>query len=159
MDTSDSFNKLKALLEGKTISALEKGTGETICKFVLSDGSSFSLCATDLGYWTEAFSDAQGYSSLSDLIVDFDAHTYNMHPQYRVDMSHASVEVNNGIVNIVAPDDKVFSIPVSKLTDMEKTIVNDVDGRLLLGEAVYMGSAWTMLFNTRSDCPKHLCIK
>ena len=49
-----NIKQLKELLEGKTISQIEASrASEGLCKFILSDGTSFDLCGNDLGFWVE----------------------------------------------------------------------------------------------------------
>lgn len=51
-----SLPELKKLLEGQTVlEVLPPKTEEGgLCKLVLSDGTQFNLCATELGWWIEA---------------------------------------------------------------------------------------------------------
>ena len=51
------FERLKRLLEGKTVIKVEPIIEETacsgICKLTLSDGTKFEIGATDLGFWVD----------------------------------------------------------------------------------------------------------
>ena len=56
MNKDNFVSVLKAKLEGKTVSLVtHDGCIEEskLCKLVLSDGSSFVICATELGAWVE----------------------------------------------------------------------------------------------------------
>jgi hypothetical protein len=54
MSYANKLKRLKELLEGKTVSRIEASTArEGLCKFVLSNGTAFELCANDLGFWIE----------------------------------------------------------------------------------------------------------
>jgi hypothetical protein len=52
MSSDGDLSGLKKLLEGKTIAEVQDAPGnEDIAKFVLKDGTSFILSATELGWW------------------------------------------------------------------------------------------------------------
>lgn len=58
------LDKIRDRFEGKRVVRVEPpGISECIAKFVMDDGSSFYLCATDLGYWVQ---DAPGSDGCSN---------------------------------------------------------------------------------------------
>ena len=157
---SKSFNQLKSLLEGKTINAIEPvNSCESICKFVLTDGTAFSLCATELGFWIEMSAGPNGYQSLNDLITEY----YNdIVPDFQNGWNRSYVlppmiDASNDSIIFLSPEGKTYSISRSNLTDWEKLILANDDGVAILADAAKeQGTTWRLYFSKNSDCPKEL---
>lgn len=168
MNNKESFEKLKHLLEGKTISKIEPPeASEAICKFVMEDGSAFRLHATELGFWTEETIgiDNRFYKNLDQLIIDYDHYTYVLKPSYNYNLPAAKIVITHDvfssedveeIINFIAPDNKSFSIKSKNLSKEELKIVRDPEGIKILSDAANMGVCWRMFFGKNYDCPEHL---
>jgi hypothetical protein len=179
----DPLEKLRLLLEGKTILKVEKPNApEAICKFVLSDGTAFRLHATDLGFWIEGSVHDDGvYNNLTDLLVDYSNHTrFIEHEKNREIEDHFNYDVPEGayyesppaniFINIdadqnyqclfIAPDGKEFRGNIYSFSEYEKKLFlfSKGKGKEILSEAAILGNAWTLLFSKNNeDCPAELC--
>lgn len=151
------FDKLKLALEGKTILAVEPGNApESICCFKLSDGKSWRLFATDLGYWIEETAGFEGYTKLDNLIRDYYYHVYWLAPKYEYDLPNAQVEIFEEQINITAPEGKIFTIDKSKCSDNEMKILNHPVGLEIFKKAIGIGDMWALDFRNNDDCPEEL---
>ena len=155
------LEELRRLLEGKTIKKVLLPNGsEAICRFVMEDGSSFRLHATDLGFWIEDTKGSSGYNSLNSLIRDI-YHNYNS--DYEIIIINIMDEsltfsVTDGLSS--STDDKIFTLKINKLTNGEKRIINHPKGIERLADAICVGDLWKIFFNKNSqfskDCPPEL---
>src|SRR5271165_7683514 len=108
------LKQLQSLLEGKTIQSIEPpNASEAICRFVLTDGTSFRLHATELGFWIEGKAGVKGYEDLDALMEDYGHHTYNLFPKYNFDLPDATVNLKDTTLEVIAPDGKVFSADIT----------------------------------------------
>lgn len=143
------FEKLKYLLEGKTILRIdEPNAPEAICKFVLNDDTSFRLHATELGFWIEESAEGN-YPSLDILIKDISHHMFfdlGWNSQITIAKMHDKF--------IFSDKNKDFVIMENRLSDVEKKILNSDIGIDLLKEAIPTGDFWKMMFCSKNeDCP------
>lgn len=131
--------QLSDLLVGKTIERIENpNASEAIAKFVMTDGTAFRLHATNLGAWIEktvAKNKDDLYSSLTDLIADYDYET-----------KEPPIYYDEEPIRFVAPNGKQFRINHSALTQQEGKIIELSDGLALLLEAFSMGDCWKLFF-------------
>ena len=93
------IDELKELLEGSTILELKEGTGrEDICEFFVKKGNnkySFTLLATDLGYWVENRKNQNG--SFLDVQEMFEA-IFKHHSDH-ADFEHDMFKVFDDVLN------------------------------------------------------------
>lgn len=154
------FLKLKETFEGKTISAvLEPDVSECMCRFVFSDNSAIRLFANDLGYWIENTVAAPNddYSSLNTLMTDYGHYTYDMISKYNFDLPDAIIAVNGNILEVMAPDYKIFRGDISKFSDKEKLIVSNKDAIKVLEKAAGEGDMWKYDFMSKNcNLPREL---
>ena len=172
------LEKLQLLLEGKTVLKVEDpNASEAICKITLSDGTSFRLHATDLGFWIEQTSNVDGkYNSLTSLLIDYShnvssfeykeliklrqEYDNNIPANKYYQVPNAIITMNNSYCKFVAPDGREFLIDKSKLSDYEISILKNKKGLKMLSEAAYLGDAWVLLFNkSNKKCPAELRYK
>jgi hypothetical protein len=158
-----TFKQLQTLLEGKTISKIEKpGTDEGIAKFVMADGNAFRLCATELGFWIEETMGTNGYNSLDTLIMDYYNYAYIC--AYKLEAFYipdAKVSCGGGVLTFRAPDETLFCINTNKLSKEELLITTSERGLELLGESASIGDLWKSFFrkqNNHLDIPEELRI-
>lgn len=131
--------ELKEKLEGKTVKLVEPIIDkECICRFVLTDGTSFRLYATDLGAWIEDDVNVDGitYNSLNSLIRAY---------EIKFDDSKPNI-LNDGEYLVISHGDKVFRVRLCYLSIHETTIINHKIGLGLLAEAIIQGDWWTGYF-------------
>lgn len=161
-DNSKQLKQLQSLLEGKTIAAIEKpNAAEAIAKFVLTDGTAFRLHATELGFWIETTAGVEGYNSLDDIMTDYGHYTYDLIPKYKFDLPDAIVNMNGFILEVIAPDGKVFTADTTKFNAYDQSIVNHPEGRKILAMYAAMGDMYATGFTTyiNPTCPKELIRK
>ena len=139
-------------IEGQTVLRVDKALGgEGICTFVLANGTSFCLCATDLGFWVEDTANADGFfPSLTSLLTEYDHYTRMYHMSGMFDRPKAEIAVIDDVLEVAAPD-KSFFIKMANLTDWELKIVSDPKGLVILEEAALMGDCWKSFFGKPDD--------
>jgi hypothetical protein len=156
------FEKLKETFEGKTIlEVLPADTIECMCRFVFSDGSAIRLFANDLGYWVEATlaKPDDNYLSLNSLMVDYGHHIYHLMPRYNFDLPDAIIAISNNIIEVMAPDERIFKGDISYFSDKEKLILSNKDAIKMLASSAAMGDMWKSYFiqqNNSLNLPKEL---
>jgi hypothetical protein len=134
-----TLEQLKQRFEGKTVVRVERAPlGESIAKFVMSDGKAFVLHATDLGCWctdTPATPDGP-YTTLDTLlehyreIVARDVVLTDDPPSAVV----ALLEDDRMVVR--SPDGtQAFHMSRGDLSEYERKVVESEAGRKLLGES------------------------
>lgn len=145
------IDKLKNLLEGKTILRIEEPNApEAICKFVLADGVAFRLHATELGFWIEETTDGN-YFSLDVLVKDISHHMFY---DLGFDSQLSISKIDDKVFFACKDKDKDFVILESKLSEVEKRILNSDIGIEMLEEAIPTGDFWKMNFSAKNkDCP------
>lgn len=172
---SKQIKELRSLLEGKTIQKIKDSKApESICTFVMSDGSSFRLHATDLGFWIEETCNYNGrYSSLNALITDYGNHVMHLTNEYNRSINikydynppdgayylalDAKIIIDSDNCKFIAPDGKEFIGNLSKFSNYERKILLHSKGQKILAEWAVMGNYWTMMFNnSNKDCPEEL---
>lgn len=116
-----SFLELKSLLEGQCIKEiLPPDADEAICKFVLFNGKSFRLHATDLGFWIEGTANSNGfYSSLIDLVHDYHNHERSYDDEYDWNPPDPIIHINTDTLSFTSAKEKEFKIHISSLTVKE----------------------------------------
>jgi len=136
-----SFIQLKELLEGKTIkSVLPPDASEAICKFVLTNGKSFRLHATDLGFWIEGSSgDDGGYESLEDLLREYHHHEYDYLSEYGFDPPDCIITFDEKTVTFKSPKEKLFKMKYSSLSFEERELFKSDRGLKRLKFSANMG--------------------
>jgi len=136
-----SFKQLKELLEGKTIkSVLPPDASEAICKFVLTNGKSFRLHATDLGFWIEGSTGGDDrYESLEDLLRDYSHHEHDYLLVYGYDPPNCIITCDEKTVIFKSPKEKSFKMNYSNLNSEEKECFKSDRGLKRLKFSANMG--------------------
>jgi hypothetical protein len=163
-NNNNAFKELQSLLEGKTIAAIEPpNAAEAIAKFVLTDGTAFRLHATDLGFWIEKTAGIKGYPSLDAMMTDYYHHidTENLPSKYAWDLPDAIVNLNGNILEVMAPDGKLFTADITKFKEYDRRIANHPEGRKILAYGACMGDMYLMYFVEKNnpECPKEILFK
>lgn len=147
---TNPLEELRFRLEGKTILKIEEpNAAESICKFILSDGSAFRLHATDLGFWMENTVGTQGYQSLNDLIIDYEHSVYYLTSTYPFGPPPAKLSIDGDKLVFTSPNGKLFEIERSKLTDIENNIINNPEVLPVLLDSFISGYYWKTFFTPR----------
>lgn len=152
-DNEQQLQKLKKLLIGRTIIKIEKSNiPEAICKITTNNDTSFSLCATELGFWIQEESDKEGYfQTLNDLIICC-YYYVNNHGSFNDFKIH---KINNEL--IFTNDITEFKMSITSLSSQELKIINSEIGRSLLKLSIDLGEAWKIIFSkTEEECPEEL---
>jgi hypothetical protein len=146
------LDKLKCLLEGKTILQIlpaNKST-ECICQFVLTDGSSFRLCATDLGFWVEETAGSDGiYRSLDSLFIDYSNHIHHTYGVYS--LVSAIIEIDNNTILVSAPDGNIFCGNIFLFPKEDQDLLKDTNKVKSMSEAAVFGNYWRMCLSDNYD--------
>jgi len=143
--SDDIIQNLRDRLVGKQITAIETATAtESICRFVMDDGTSFNLHATDLGAWISEGPGLDGhYKTLTSF---FDAaHDYSYKFKYRERTFWA--EIANGQISVLVGGvtyPKSFIIPQRNLTEEEAEIIA-IGGKKFVEECCAMGDMWRVV--------------
>ncbi len=154
---SSIVNKLRALLVGKTIAAIESPNAtEAICRFEMTDGTSFRLHATDLGAWIEkATRIGEPHKSLFGEAGIFSEYAH--HVYYHDNREPKGVDITADKVTIIAQDGRAFTAKREDLTEDENKIVAHPEAARLLIEAADCGKAAEIVFSEDSyGCPPEL---
>jgi hypothetical protein len=154
------LKELKLLLEGKTIINIDNPNDDEgiICRFQLSDGVGFVLCANDLGVWISNKTSNGKLLSLTDVLEK-----YRIHVQDTLDIFNpkpASISILGNDLYIESPDKKLFTIEITNLSKDELKIIASKVGVQILEEAANFGIMWKMLFQSNNKmCPEELYIR
>lgn len=148
---SNIIEDLQDRLVGKIISAIEPSNGlEALCKFVMSDGSSFRLHATDLGAWIEEDIKSDGFypdiNSLAQAV-----HNY----RYRLSTTIPSVsaEIVSDVIMIDVCNGELFRIKRSSKDEWENKILKHPDVCKFLPRALEFGDMWkTFFYPNNMEC-------
>jgi len=138
------LDQLRKLLEGKTIQKIDPATlDESICKFILTDGTAFILCATELGFWIKETAGITGYKSLDALMSDYGDHIYNADSKNKAfTEENAKIDIINNIIIFTSPFNKEFHIALSNLSKNEQKLINHKTGKKLLERMASSGYFW-----------------
>lgn len=122
------MEELKSLLEGKTILKIEPPTSrEHICKFVMQDGSSFELGATDLGWWVDNKRYPDGlYHNLQDIANILWNDRYNYKFDEIDNLLDPQIIIESGM--LIIDDGQLFQMRLDHLTEDQKAFIQDTDG-------------------------------
>jgi len=140
--SDDIVQNLKERLIGKTIIAIEAPFMlEAICRFVIDDGTSFNLHATDLGAW---ISEGPGQDGTYQTLTSFfdAAHDYSYKFKYNDRFFHADIINDN--IEVETNTGKKFIIPRKNLTEEEKEIIA-IGGGNFIEECCAMGDMWKLV--------------
>ena len=158
---TDALDNIRARLIGQTILDIEPGiTSESICTFVLANGTRFRLHATDLGFWVEDTAGPDGtYKDLTALITDYRHHTYSLDPVYNFDLPVPTVVLQAGVLELMAPDGKVFQGLVTHFKAEDQKLVHHERGLSILASSADMGDLWQIYLCHKQypdTCPPEL---
>ena len=159
--SEDVLKKLQQKLEGQTIRAIEPGgVSESICTFVLADGKRFRLCATDLGFWIEdTVAEGGLYDDLTALLRDYYHHAYGLAEAYKFNVPEPKVSFSEGVLELRAPDGKVFRGLVASFKDEDQRLVHHNEGFKIIATSAELGDAWASLLSHKTYpniCPPEL---
>jgi len=141
---SNIIEQLQNRLVGKIIKAVEPSNGlEALCKFSMSDGSSFRLHATDLGAWIEEDVTDEGYyPNIDSLARAVYAYRYNLNHEAK---SFANI-IDNRTIVVDVGDGTLLKIKRYNKDKWEQQILNHPDVCHFLPRALEFGDMWKNLF-------------
>jgi hypothetical protein len=145
MRNSEQLTKLKTLLEGKTIRSVEEATiDEGVCRITTTEGSCFTLCATDLGFWVrETVCAGVPYKSLGVMFSNYDDLILSASS---LEDAPTLVVVSGNTLRVTTPLGKVFEVDIDALSDWEKRVVRHRNGAKIISLACQLGDMWKCLF-------------
>lgn len=136
------LQELKNLLEGQTVHlVLEPDAPEAVCKFVLQNGKSFRLHATDLGFWIEETGNNGKYLSIDSLLTDY-GHYVDKLFNKRLELVTTEVSFDKNELIITAPDGKNFIGDISSFSEKDKKILSHPQIKEILTDAAPFGYVW-----------------
>jgi hypothetical protein len=154
---------LRERLVGKTIEALEPpDCRDAICRVDLSDGTSFRLHATDLGFWVEDTVRSGGmYRSIGAACGDYGRHHYALESasNFKKKIRGPKVLAGIDVIEAIAPDGREFRISVLDLPAWDRKVAGHPKGLKLIAKALFMGSMWNLAFFERSGCPSEISLQ
>lgn len=164
-DNDETFQKLRARFEGKTVLKVEpprRGLdSECVARFTMSDGEAFSLHATELGCWTkDIVATGDKYSDLKTVFLDCGNYLYAAHNFVDGELQKPTVTIqgdDRSILTIKTFDGRRFVADISRFPNWDRTVALHDRGPELIAQGCTSTEFWKLVFGPKNDrCPPEL---